>query len=717
MKNPFTFVIDSVCTFLLIIGTLECLASSFAISADFFVVGAAALIFTLAFSLVSKLVESTKKFAASITAMMSVFVLMLLLSLNVVINQLGYALNNVLSLYSKFLSVPNSINLGRGDDNATVLFVFIAALLAFIFSVTLIRCRIIIPTAAISILLLIPCFILVTTLPSIFWLFVVLTVLFALLITSNIHRRNPHKSGVVTLCTAFASLALILAIFALNPISDYERYEWQEDLLTTLEELTGIKSENGKGATSAENLQVIRDNFKEFKDLSKLGPMQKSDEVAFQIQSINVGTLYLKGVSYANYEDSTWSVLTNSQASNLPKDSQPFTQTKANGIYKSSFTISSEKKQEIIFTPYFMSEIPDGFTPVADVSLKNDLNAYTYELEYYPYSGPLYKADKSTYYLEDTEENSTYRDYVYDEYLGVPDDVKKELLRIAKENGLTGLDTDKIPDKVKDFVINSAEYSLNTPTASSDKDFVLWFLEDSDTGYCAHFATATTLMLRSLGVPARYVTGYYVNIDSDEEIDVLSNNAHAWTEYYDDHAGWIPIDSTPVSFNPEAFIQVHTTPQTTATEAQPTTTQPETTAPQTTSAPPVTLDSVNSDINISPLALALLIVVGVLSAAILSVIIRRYVILHNRKNHFYKGRKNSQAVHIYRYIILLSKYAHIVITDEIENIATKARFSNHTVKKEELLVIRNFAESSSEEFMNTCSRLKKLYFKYIVVLA
>ncbi len=72
------------------------------------------------------------------------------------------------------------------------------------------------------------------------------------------------------------------------------------------------------------------------------------------------------------------------------------------------------------------------------------------------------------------------------------------------------------------------------------------FLLDSRAGHCEYFATATTLLLRSLGVPARYVVGYSVQEFGaiDELYLVRKRHAHAWTQAYVDGA-WVVVDTTP----------------------------------------------------------------------------------------------------------------------------------------------------------------------------
>ncbi len=70
-------------------------------------------------------------------------------------------------------------------------------------------------------------------------------------------------------------------------------------------------------------------------------------------------------------------------------------------------------------------------------------------------------------------------------------------------------------------------------------------------GYCTYYATAMTMMVRSLGYPARYVNGYYVRPTDKEAKDegykrtVTDYECHAWVEVYFDGLGWMTFDPTP----------------------------------------------------------------------------------------------------------------------------------------------------------------------------
>lgn len=95
-------------------------------------------------------------------------------------------------------------------------------------------------------------------------------------------------------------------------------------------------------------------------------------------------------------------------------------------------------------------------------------------------------------------------------------------------------------------------YSLELDGIRDGTDPVEYFLQVSHEGYCVHFASAGVLLLRRLGIPARYVTGYVVhrdrwrkNEDGNYTASILDSDAHAWAEVYLDDLGWIPVEMTP----------------------------------------------------------------------------------------------------------------------------------------------------------------------------
>lgn len=101
-------------------------------------------------------------------------------------------------------------------------------------------------------------------------------------------------------------------------------------------------------------------------------------------------------------------------------------------------------------------------------------------------------------------------------------------------------------EAVEEFFLDGFSYSLSLDGRGQFSTVLENFLLGNKVGYCELFATATTLMLRNIGVPSRYVTGYMVAEKSNFENKyiVRDRHAHAWSEAYVD-GRWIPVDTTP----------------------------------------------------------------------------------------------------------------------------------------------------------------------------
>ncbi|MPZ14036.1 MAG: DUF4129 domain-containing protein, partial [Chloroflexi bacterium] len=87
-------------------------------------------------------------------------------------------------------------------------------------------------------------------------------------------------------------------------------------------------------------------------------------------------------------------------------------------------------------------------------------------------------------------------------------------------------------------------YSTRVPVPPSERDWVDFLLFDSKQGYCDYYATAMTVMLRSVGIPARVATGYVTGeFDPlNQSYLVTEQHAHTWTEVYFPGYGWISFE-------------------------------------------------------------------------------------------------------------------------------------------------------------------------------
>jgi protein-glutamine gamma-glutamyltransferase len=101
---------------------------------------------------------------------------------------------------------------------------------------------------------------------------------------------------------------------------------------------------------------------------------------------------------------------------------------------------------------------------------------------------------------------------------------------------------------IQTFLIRNYRYSLEAPLAGLDHPLEE-FLFIRKTGYCEHYATAMVIMLRTVGIPARLVTGFLATEWNEygSYYVVRQQDAHAWVEVHLPHSGWVMMDPTPPS--------------------------------------------------------------------------------------------------------------------------------------------------------------------------
>lgn len=107
------------------------------------------------------------------------------------------------------------------------------------------------------------------------------------------------------------------------------------------------------------------------------------------------------------------------------------------------------------------------------------------------------------------------------------------------------------------FLQRQCNYSL-TQSDTQGMDPVEFFLFESKSGSCEHFATALALMLRAMQIPARPVSGYTMGEWNDvgKFFTVRQGHAHTWVEVFFPSSGWIPFDPTPPAMDREAETEI-----------------------------------------------------------------------------------------------------------------------------------------------------------------
>ena len=253
---------------------------------------------------------------------------------------------------------------------------------------------------------------------------------------------------------------------------------------------------------------------------------------------------------------------------------------------------------------------------------------------------------------------------------------------------------------------------------SRDDDFAQWFLEKSDTGYCVHFATAATVLLRAAGIPARYVEGYMVDCRPEVKNIVTNQEAHAWVEYFDPvFSVWWILEATPINANLASEIEPEESEKeediTGALPLEEESAEPaeitETILPNTfEGSSGTTADSdeeeeeeeeteewnsawespdntgetvLTEEKTTIPVWIWVMAVSFLLSAAFL---LQRYFRKYRKHKLWNTGTPNEMALNRWNQLYQLADILNLQLPYELEKLALKAKFSQHTLTAEEL---------------------------------
>lgn len=144
-----------------------------------------------------------------------------------------------------------------------------------------------------------------------------------------------------------------------------------------------------------------------------------------------------------------------------------------------------------------------------------------------------------------------------------PDNIKKTYLQLPKELpervkklavAITSKATnryDKAQAIVTYFQTNGFKYETqNVAVPKKGQDYVDQFLFDTKKGYCDNFSSSMVVLLRSVGVPARWVKGFSEGTYQDSPTQsttrfvIKQSDAHSWVEVYFPGSGWVPFEPT-----------------------------------------------------------------------------------------------------------------------------------------------------------------------------
>ena len=553
--------------------------------------------------------------------------------------------------------------------------------------------------------------------PSQIWCVLAVTGVITLIIFHNLRHGEARTTDRKMLSALAAVLAVTMVVGMIYPLKSYDKQEVAERDLYLI-----------KHAKANEFLtEMFRRFYSLFRNSSKDDMTQQGDTELPEFLVMRVTRdanmsypdfhrsplyLYIKTASRDTYEENTWFV-----SESEPELDQIFGDYDElpSGPAMYHLKVHSYVDSDVLNVPYYTDFldpvrenntglITDIYPNVRQRQLAGSQDEYEYSISDIPLQRD---ADLwSDAYLKYVSETCTY----------VPESTVKALLDsnvlpqwyLDVYNGETQMtDYDKIR-AVSEYVSKLCPYDEKTSYPPDDQDFVVWFMTQSKTGYCVHYATTAVILLRMLGVPARYVTGYMVDtLNNGYEKDVLTDDAHAWFEVFLPEFGWVMGDATPgnsyaashfdvraisdyygISLAPlpdmSADPRASDTPSTSTTPT-PTTDPDRTPTPVTTMGPldketgtPASTTGKkdgNTDLPIFWIVILLLI-------ALLCLV--RLLYDRSWRNAFRNGSTNERARAYFRYFALISRKLKGRPSARSAFIAQKAAFSDQQISEKEL---------------------------------
>jgi len=394
--------------------------------------------------------------------------------------------------------------------------------------------------------------------------------------SGNLKNNVIESIGVITLvsvCAIFLISSAMLKLFSYER-SDKVKY-MRYNMKTAISEMSFEKLIN---SFSENNFKAPVSSRSRLGNLSEIS-FKNRTELIVTIRTPVDSNLYIKGFTGSKYKNNYWYSLPdevkneNKKIFDMFKNNNCFPQNfnyLHNTMLYNSETLyppntinvrSLFTENKYLFTPYGV-KVDETMTPVDDsYLLAENMSEYNCTFINTPllYKN-MYIVDEAISNIGNNElfaqTESRYRDFVYENYLAVPDNSDIEYIKNTFASRLPrydGTNITDIADGIKNILNESAVYSLSPGKTPSQTDLTYYLLVENHKGYCSHFATAASMLARLAGVPSRYVEGYVIVpedfLDTKQpngyRINIKDSRSHAWTEFYIDGYGWIPFEFTP----------------------------------------------------------------------------------------------------------------------------------------------------------------------------
>lgn len=309
----------------------------------------------------------------------------------------------------------------------------------------------------------------------------------------------------------------------------------------------------GAGFFQKNRVELIRTSgFSDRVDLGVIGAVKLDQSVVMRVefpdqQAPTPERFYLRGAAYDLYDGRSWTnSLSSRRALGRTADGMIHVVLEGPGHVEAvglrqDILIEALDTAALFGAPFAQSIMGNFLVLQAD-------GMWNLNLPYPPSARFQYSVWSTPARLSEQERATRVRDYPDDvraRFLQLPS-VSLRVAQLAHEVSGSARTTFDAVAAVERHLRENYRYSLDVGTTSPASP-VEEFLFTRRSGYCEHYATAMVVMLRTLGIPARLVTGFLPGEWNDfgNYFTVRQRDAHAWVEVFFPRSGWLTFDPTP----------------------------------------------------------------------------------------------------------------------------------------------------------------------------
>jgi len=471
--------------------------------------------------------------------------------------------------------------------------------------------------------------------------------------------------------------------------------------------------------------------------ISSAGTRNIYDISVLEVTVSEPGIFYLRGYSMQYFDGNTWTIncddVLDFNTDFLGRGFPAFiahlysTHNPERAIETVHMTISitGDVSRNVTYEPYFtLDQVPPSFPPPNAFEFFHVQDSILQLRHNLMQDLHFFRPDNFNHYFGEFD---TLNDLINspDTYLQIEDSSAEALRQFAYNIGISeNSSREVIANQVASFMTGFGRYTLSPFIIPIEEDFVMYFLETSQHGFCIHYATAATMMMRALGVPARFTSGFVVTARPDdvgEPIDITDRYAHAWVEVFFDDVGWLPIEVTPPATGfglgdgrPGTGIGTVASPGGAWYYDEPDFGWwPDHEQGNESGLALELYEQGASATRVSPLMQVVL--VGIVLLLVISApFVHRVVAKRTRAKHFSSDDTNLCVVFAWRYLEKLKRFSlGYNIPENIEDIAMKAKYSQHRISEEERLAFLAFADGFAEVVHASNSGFKLFTIKYV----